>query len=130
MQTTLVNTDIKAHYGLLQSGGEYQVARAGWIGDYSDPQNFLFLAQSDNPKLNYAHYANPDFDAAMKKAGNERDLKKRAAIFAEAEDMLLRDQPIMPLLYYTSKNLVSPKLKGWETNILDRHPARYLSLEP
>ena len=130
VQTTLVNTDIKAHYGLLQSGGEYQVARAGWVGDYSDPQNFLFLAQSDNPKLNYAHYANPAYDADMKKAAGERDLKKRAAIMADAEDMLLRDQPVMPLLYYTSKNLVSPKLKGWETNILDRHPARYLSLEP
>ena len=128
--TTLVNTDIKAHYGLLQSGGGYQVARAGWVGDYSDPQNFLFLAQSDNPKLNYAHYSNPDFDADMKKAASERDLKKRAAIFADAEDMLLRDQPIMPLLYYTSKNLISPKLKGWESNILDRHPTRYLSLTP
>ena len=127
---TFVNADIKAHYALLQGGGAYQVARAGWIGDYSDPQNFLFLTQTDSVKLNYSHYSNPDYDADMKKAGGERDLKKRAAIMADAESLLLRDQPVMPLLYYASKNLLSPKLKGWEANILDRHPARYLSIEP
>jgi len=130
VQTSLVNTDIKAHYGLLQEGGAYQVARAGWIGDYSDPQNFLFLGDSANKKLNYAHYSNPDFDADLKKAQEERDLVKRAHDLADAEQLLLNDQPIMPLLFYASKNLVSSKLKGWEPNILDKHLARYLSIEP
>jgi len=34
-----------------QSGGDFDVARAGWIGDYSDPQNFLFLFESGNGKF-------------------------------------------------------------------------------
>ncbi len=45
--TTFVNTDVKTHFGLLQNGGDFDVARAGWIGDYSDPQNFLFLFESE-----------------------------------------------------------------------------------
>ena len=38
--------DAAAHYAYLRDLGDMQVARAGWIGDYSDPQNFLFLLES------------------------------------------------------------------------------------
>jgi ABC-type oligopeptide transport system substrate-binding subunit len=129
VETALINSDAKSHYALLQSGGDYDIARAGWIGDYSDPQNFLALAESDNVGLNYAHYVNPAYDALMREAAAMRDLGARAKILAEAEAILLRDQPIMPLLYYLSKNLVSPKVKGWRENVLDRHLTRYLSIE-
>ncbi len=130
VETSFVNADINTHFALLQNGGDYDVARAGWIGDYSDAQSFLFLAESGNKGLNYSRYANPDFDALMGKASRERDPTARAKILAAAETILMRDQPIMPLMFYSSKNLISPKLKGWESNILDRHPARYLSIEP
>ncbi len=130
VETVFVNTDIKTHYALLQNGGDYDVARAGWNGDYSDPQNFLFLAKSDNKGLNYSRYANPDYDALLAKAEGERDLAARAKILAAAETLLLRDAPIMPLLYYSSKNLIAKRLTGWQSNILDRHLARYLSIAP
>jgi oligopeptide transport system substrate-binding protein len=130
VETSFVNADINTHFALLQNGGDYDVARAGWIGDYADPQSFLFLAESGNKGLNYSRYSNPDFDALMRKAATERDLAARAKIMAAAEAILTRDQPIMPLLFYSSKNLISPKLKGWESNILDRHPARYLAIAP
>ena len=130
VETTLINTDIKTHYALLQSGGDYDVARAGWIGDYSDPQNFLFLGLGDNKTLNYPHWVNSDFDALMRKADGERDLGARAKLLNQAEAIMMREQPLIPLLYYSSKNLISPKLKGWEANTLDRHLGRYLSLAP
>ena len=128
--TSFINADVKTHYGLLQNGGDFDLARAGWIADYSDPQNFLFLAESDNPRLNYARYANPAYDALMKKAAGQTDLAARARTLAEAERLLLSDQPFMPLLFYESKNMVSPRVKGWRDNLLDRHLARYLSIEP
>ena len=128
VETSLTNTDIKTHYALLQSGGEYDVARAGWIGDYSDPQNFLFLGLSDNKTLNYSHYSNAAYDALMRKADGERNLANRASLLEQAEEILMRDQPMMPLLYYSSKNLISPKIKGWEPNVLDRHLGRYISI--
>ena len=125
-----INTDLKTHYALLREKGDFDVARAGWIADYSDPQNFLFLAQGDNKGLNYATYSNPEYDALMKKAETEGDLKKRAAILADAEKMFVRDQPFLPLLFYGSKNLVSSKLAGWESNVLDRHLGRFISIKP
>jgi oligopeptide transport system substrate-binding protein len=130
VETTLVNSDAKSHYALLQSGGDFEIARAGWLGDYSDPQNFLALAESDNTGLNYSHYANPEYDSLLRRAANERDLGARAGILARAEAILLRDQPMMPLLFYLNKNLVSSKVHGWRANTLDRHLTRYLSVEP
>jgi oligopeptide transport system substrate-binding protein len=127
---TFVNTDLKTHFAFLRGGGDYDVARVGWVGDYSDPQNFLILAKGDNVGLNYSRYANPAYDALLAKADAERDLGARAKILGEAEAMLLRDQPIMPLLFYSSKNLISTRLSGWRPNLLDRHLARYLSIAP
>ena len=127
--TSFINADVKTHYGLLQNGGDFDLARAGWIGDYSDPQNFLFLAESDNPRLNYARYSNPAYDALMKTAAGQTDLAARARTLAEAERLLLSDQPFMPLLFYELKNMVSKRVKGWRDNLLDRHLARYLSIE-
>ena len=128
VEATLVNSDAKSHFAMLQNGGAFDLARAGWLGDYPDPQNFLALAEGDNSGLNYSHYANPDYDALLRRAAGERDLGARAKILAEAEAILLRDQPMMPLLFYLSKNLVSPRVKGWRANVLDRHPTRYLSI--
>jgi oligopeptide transport system substrate-binding protein len=130
VETTLVNSDAKSHYALLQSGGDFEIARAGWLGDYSDPQNFLALAAGDNVGLNYSHYVNGEYDSLLRRAASERDLGARAEILAKAETIVLRDQPMMPLLFYLTKNLVSPKIKGWQANTLDRHLTRYLSIEP
>jgi oligopeptide transport system substrate-binding protein len=126
--TTFVNSDLKTHYALLHDGGDFDLARAGWLGDYSDPQNFLVLAKGDNVGLNYSRYANPEFDGLLTKAQTERDLAARAKILGAAEASLLRDQPIMPLMFYSSRNLVAAKVKGWIANLLDRHLTRYLSI--
>ena len=114
---------------MLRDKGDFDVARAGWIADYSDPQNFLFLAESDNKGLNYANYANADYDALMKKAAVEKDLGARAKILHDAEAIFVRDQPYIPLLYYSSKNLVSDKVGGFETNVLDRHLSRFITIK-
>ncbi|HYC26326.1 MAG TPA: peptide ABC transporter substrate-binding protein [Roseiarcus sp.] len=130
VETTLINSDAKSHFALLQTGGDFDVARAGWIGDYSDPQNFLALAASDNTGLNYSHYANPAYDALMREAAATRDPDARVSVLRAAEALLARDQPMMPLMFYLSKDLVSSRVSGWRANVLDRHLTRYLSIAP
>lgn len=130
VEITYVNTDLKTHYAFLRDNGGFDVARAGWIADYSDPQNFLFLAESNNPGFNYAKYKNPDYDALMQRAAKEGDLAKRAGILKEAEAILMRDQPFVPLLYYASKNIVSDKIVGIEPgNVMNIYPTRFLSFK-
>lgn len=126
--STQTNMDGSTYFGYLRDKGDFDVARAGWIGDYSDPQNFLFLVESDNTGFNYANYKNPEYDALMDEAEKTTDLQKRAGILKQAEEIFMRDLPYIPLLYYSSKALVSDKLQGWEDNIMNVHASRYLSL--
>lgn len=128
VEVSLLNTDTKTHYANLRDRGPFDVARAGWIGDYSDPQNFLFMTESDNSGFNYARYNNPEYDALMDEAEVTVDLEKRAEILKKAETIFMRDLPFMPLMYYGSKNLVSDKVSGFEDNLLDIHPSRYIKI--
>ena len=73
-----INTDGKTHFAYLRDGGDFDVARYGWIADYSDPQNFLFLLKSDNKGFNYGKYNNPEFDA-LAEAGGDGDRPRRSA---------------------------------------------------
>ncbi len=130
VETSFINTDGKTHFALLRDGGDFDIARYGWIGDYSDPQNFLFLFLSDNKGFNSGKYDNPKFDALLQQGADELDLVKRAAILREADSILAVDMPWIPLMYYSSKNLVSPKLVGFQQNLRGALPTRFMSLKP
>jgi oligopeptide transport system substrate-binding protein len=126
---SLVNLDVKSHYAYLQEGGTFDVARAGWVADYADAENFLFLDISTNNTFNYGHYNNPEYDALMDKSYKERDLVARQKILHDAEALLMRDQPIAPLMNSASLWLVSNKVKGFVDNAVNEHLSRYMSLE-
>lgn len=120
--------DASAHYAMLRDDKDFDVARAGWIGDYSDPQNFLFLNESDNTGFNYPQWENADYDKLMQEAETQTDLDQRAQTLAKAEKLLLDQTPQIPLLFYSSLSLVSDRLNGWEDNIQNVHATRFLSL--
>ncbi|MGI9523712.1 MAG: peptide ABC transporter substrate-binding protein [Hyphomicrobiaceae bacterium] len=128
VEASLLNTDTKTHYALLRDKGNFDVARAGWIGDYSDPQNFLFMVESDNSGFNYANYENPEYDELMRLAAKTVDLKKRAQILKKAETIFMRDLPFIPIMYYGSINLVSDSVSGFEDNLLNVHPTRWIRI--
>lgn len=130
VETSLIETDSAAHFAHLREGGDFDVARYGWIGDYSDPQSFLFLFRSDNTGFNVGRYADPQFDALMTLAAGEADLARRAAILREADSLIVREQPWIPVLHYSHRNLVSSRLAGFAPNPLGVIPSRFLSFRP
>jgi oligopeptide transport system substrate-binding protein len=130
VETRLLATDATSHYAFLREKPPFDIARSGWFADYPDAQNFLFLGQSDNQALNVASFSNKNYDRLMHEAQVEGLPERRRAILHEAEALLLEEQPFLVLLTYKSRNLVSPKLKGWEPNVLDNHPGRYISIVP
>ena len=125
--TEFVVSDATSYYAFLESGQPYDAIRRGWFADYPDAQNYLFLSETGNP-MNTPHFADPALDALLRKAENEVDQAKRTAILHEAEAKLLAAGPYIPLLDFQSPNLVSPRLKGWYSNIFDVHRGRYISI--
>jgi len=127
VETSFINTDGKTHFAYLRDGGDFDIARYGWIGDYSDPDNFLFLFKSDNKGFNYGKYNKPEFDNLLKQAATELDLTKRADIMRKAEGLLVKDTPWIPIMYYGKSQLISPKIHGFVQNTRGVYPSRFLS---
>lgn len=128
VKAELFNSEVKVHYADLKQG-DFQVARAGWIADYNDAQNFLYLLETRTGANNYGRYSNPEFDNLMLEAEVTSDLNKRGELLLKAEGLAMRDQPVIPIYHYVSKNLVSKKVVGFEDNPQDIHRWRYVSLK-
>ncbi|OLF72343.1 peptide ABC transporter substrate-binding protein [Maricaulis sp. W15] len=125
VQPELIVNDTQIHYDNLRAS-DFQVADGGWIADYNDPYNFLFLGEYRSVPMNYARYNNPEFDALVTEANRELDLELRGEMMAEAEQILIDDMPIIPLVFYVNKSLVNPRVTGWEDNLTNIHRTRYL----
>jgi peptide/nickel transport system substrate-binding protein/oligopeptide transport system substrate-binding protein len=130
VKTRILGVDAATHYALLREKPPFDVARTSWFADYPDAQNFLFLAESKNQGLNSPSFSSAAFDALMRRASEERDPARRSSILHEAEALLLNEQPYLVLMNYRASDLISPRLRGWETNALDVHLGRYVSVAP
>lgn len=114
----LNNQDWKVYLDNVDNG-HYQIARAGWIGDYVDPNSFLDMWVSDGGN-NRTGWANSDYDKlVLKDAPRAPDQASRHLIFKQAEAVLLAAMPILPIYFYTRNNLVHPDVKGMPANLLD-----------
>lgn len=128
VKVELFNAEVKVHYADLKQG-LFDVARAGWIADYNDAQNFLYLLESRTGANNYGRYANPEFDKLMLEAEVTADLEKRAQLMYQAESLAMADMPVIPIYHYVSKNLVARNVVGFVDNPKDIHRWRYVSLK-
>ena len=130
IEVTLMNTDAPTHFGFLeQKTGDFDVARAGWIADYKDPENFLALCKTGTGN-NYSSYSDAGYDELLAKAAAEADPAARMASLSQAEAIgVARDLCIVPLMFYSYHSVVSDKVAGWEPNVMDIHPTRFLSKE-
>jgi oligopeptide transport system substrate-binding protein len=127
VEVTLLNTDTKTHYGFLEQKGNYDVARAGWIADYKDPETFLGISRKASGN-NYSDYNSPKFEEAMDKAAAAGGKpEERMKDLADAERVLIDEVGNIPILYYSYHNIVSPKLHGFDDNVMDVHPSRFIS---
>jgi oligopeptide transport system substrate-binding protein len=95
----------------------YTVARAGWIGDYMDPNTFLdmWVTGSGN---NDTGWSNKSYDALIAKAKATVDPKARMATLHAAEKILMADFPILPIYYYTNPVLLSKSIKNFYQSTL------------
>ncbi|MDZ4812744.1 MAG: peptide ABC transporter substrate-binding protein, partial [Pseudomonadota bacterium] len=102
-----------------------QVFRGGWIGDVDDPLSFLSLFAGAQA-LNWSGWQDQNFIRLLSAA--DADAARRMHLLHQAEQLLLDQHAIIPLYFYTSKHLVRAEVRGFEANLLDRHPSRWMHL--
>jgi len=118
-----------ATYLSSRNAGDFQVARAGWVGDYQDPNTFLDMFIT-GAGMNGGKYSNEVYDLLIREAAAMSGAD-RLEVLMTAEDILVNeDQAVMPIYYYTTNNMIDTnKWGGWHANTMDYHPTKDIYLK-
>ncbi|NLS13911.1 oligopeptide ABC transporter substrate-binding protein OppA [Vibrio sp. SM6] len=114
LDVTLENKEWKTYLD-TKDQGDFDVARAGWCGDYNEASAFLTLMVSGNTTAGQ-HWANTDYDKLIDKAIKSTSEAERTALYRDAEIMMAKEMPIAPIYQYVMPRLVSPKVGGFPVN--------------
>jgi oligopeptide transport system substrate-binding protein len=107
---------------------DFEITINGVEMDFADPISVLETLRSDAGGRNFSNYKNASYDTLLDRSRADADPSARLKLLEAAEALMLSDQPVIPLDYRVAQTLVSPRVRGWETAPLGRHPLRFLSL--
>ena len=127
IEIELVNQDWKVYLN-REMIGDFQISRAGWIGDYEDPNTFLDLMRP-NRGNNKTGWENKEYDELVEKANTINNQSERYEMLYKAEEILIDNMPIIPLYTYVRSYQLSPDVKGFNPHILDHHHPKFIYLE-
>ena len=127
VETKLRNQEWKVFLETRRLQDKTEVFRGGWIGDYDDPYTFSELLHSEN-EMNHSGYASEEYDALLKAASLKPAGKERLNDLLQAEQIMLKDMPVIPLYFYVSQHLIKPWVAGLEGNVMDHHYSKYVKI--
>ena len=94
-----------------EKAGDYDISRAGWIGDYMDPITFIDLWETSS-SFNDVKYSNKEYDKLAKIAKTSGDPKERFDAMKKAEVMVMDDMAVIPVYFYTLPYAQKPYMTG------------------
>jgi peptide/nickel transport system substrate-binding protein/oligopeptide transport system substrate-binding protein len=124
------NVDWGAHLDSCERG-EVPLFRMGWVVDYPDPDNFIYvLFNSDNfgEKGNFTRFSHPKVDELTNKARTESDQELRRKYYQEAEEIIVEEAPWVFIYHYTTHQILQPYVKGYELPSFGAYSAKYYSV--
>ncbi|MDW7615027.1 peptide ABC transporter substrate-binding protein [Peribacillus sp. SIMBA_075] len=109
VKVTLENAEFQVKLD-REKAGDFEISRAGWVGDYVDPMTFM-LWETDGA-YNDAGWSNKEYDNLLKEAKSTMEPKERMAALHKAEEVLIEDMPILPVYFYTKPYMVKSNVTG------------------
>lgn len=114
IQTELQNFDWKSYLSKLNRM-DYQLARSGWIGEFSDPVSFLNPYRqkevSGEGGCNETGWEHPLYQALLRTASYETNSNYRFFLLKQAEEIFIDEMPIIPLYYIVYSYVKKPHVK-------------------
>ncbi|MGI9876525.1 ABC transporter substrate-binding protein [Vibrio chagasii] len=114
LKVTLENQEWKTYLSSKDTGN-FEVARAGWCGDYNEASTFLTLMTSENTSGGQ-HWGSKEYDAIIDKAIHSTSEQERKALYLEAEKLMAQEMPIVPIYQYVKTRLLNPHVGGFPAN--------------
>ena len=126
VNATIQNQEWKVYLDTTQTLN-YQVSRAGWIGDYDDPHTFLDMWITGGGN-NQTGWSNAEYDRLIRSALTQPDEAARMAVYQKLETILADELPVLPIYFYTRIYAISPKVKNWISTPLDNRAWKWVDL--
>jgi ABC-type transport system substrate-binding protein len=83
-----------------------------WGADYPDPESILQMLWGSGSPDNYTGYSNAAFNRALTVARAELDEARRGEQYRQAQQILLDDHAVIPLMFDVAYALVRPGVHG------------------
>lgn len=115
--------DAAVMYARLRQN-DFELSGSSWLANHDDATEFLDLLAAEG--FLRSNYLNQRFTALLDQASKQSDLKTRARILAEAEQLILDDAAVIPLWFHQTPILISPDLAGWNDNSKSPIESRWL----
>ena len=115
--------------------GKHQIFWAGWLADYPDAENFLFLLYGPNAKSksngeNIANYENPEFDTLYRELQTLDDGPRKQAVIDRMVAIVQEDAP-WSFGYFPWGGLAFQQwVHNGKPSILIRDMAKYYRVDP
>jgi peptide/nickel transport system substrate-binding protein len=114
------NKEWDPHFEALRNPAkrlEHQLAQNGWILEYfGDNARQSIVAQYDSRLTdtgNFSEYDNPAVNQIIDRALAEPDWDRRAALWAQIDQRIMRDAPLVPLLWEKASFQWASRVHGW-----------------
>ena len=96
------------------------VMMSSWQADYPSIENYLkpmfSSAAADGRGSNSSNYKNPEFDSLLDQAARSQDGAQAIKLYQQAEEILFRDLPMIPIYNQDSTGVTTPSIKGYDMN--------------
>ncbi len=117
--------DAPADFADALRRGDFDLALAVWPARAEDAFGFLTPLTRQAGAWNIGGYEEPEFNKRMQSALSETDPVIRPQTTLQAENVLIEDQIILPVVFFTPMRPVAAD--GWQPNALGVHPLRFLT---
>ncbi len=111
--------------------GQYQMLNYGWLADYPDPENFVFLLYGPNkrPGPNASNYSNPEYDRLFEQMRAMPDVPERQTIINKMRDIAVEDCPWIYLTHNETYALTQPWLHNYKPNPVALDVLKYYRID-
>ncbi|MFJ4919666.1 ABC transporter substrate-binding protein [Streptomyces sp. NPDC088725] len=102
--------DFKTARDLIDGHKVDSMMRSAWVQDYPLNANFLRDIYGTGASANDSLYSSPEFDKLAKAADKATSVEETTSLYQQAETVLAKDMPSIPLWYYKTN-------AGWSNNV-------------
>src|SRR5205085_1136795 len=118
-QLKQVGIQMKIESGELNSvvikraiAGDFEAVGVNWT-NFNDPDFTIYGAFHTGAPLNVSHLSDPEIDRLASEGRREPDQSKRAAIYKQANTLIMAHSPWVMISYGVDRFTGNKKVQGW-----------------